>query len=127
VLERHRVIVLLLLSAVVITTAAIRARAKPFWHDEIYTILHSTLPSISAMWAASRDGIDLAPPLNSRTDTRRAGRSRAVGRATRLPAFVGYWTMTLVGIPHGAGPIERDAGIGSRAAAVLHGRVPVLL
>lgn len=96
VLERHRVVVLFLLSAAVITTAAARARAKPFWHDEIYTILHSTLPSISAMWAASRDGIDLAPPLNSLL-TRFVQSVAGVGPvATRLPAMVGYWTMTVV-------------------------------
>ena len=95
-LERHRVVVLVLLSAVVITTVAIRARAKPFWHDEIYTILHSRLPSISAMWAASRDGIDLAPPLNSLL-TRLVQSVAGVGPvATRLPAMIGYWTMTLV-------------------------------
>ena len=96
VLERHRVVVLFLLSAAVITTAAARARAKPFWHDEIYTILHSTLPSVSEMWAASRDGIDLAPPLNSFL-TRFVQSLAGVGPvATRLPAMIGFWTMTLV-------------------------------
>jgi hypothetical protein len=62
VLERHRLLVLLLFGAVLFATTAIRARAKPFWHDEIYTVLHSTLPSVSAMWVAALDGLDLAPP-----------------------------------------------------------------
>jgi hypothetical protein len=36
VLERHRLLALLLFGAVLFATTAIRARAKPFWHDQIY-------------------------------------------------------------------------------------------
>lgn len=36
VLERHRLLALFLFGAVLLATTAIRARAKPFWHDQIY-------------------------------------------------------------------------------------------
>jgi hypothetical protein len=96
VLERHRLLVLFLFSAVLFATTAIRARAKPFWHDEIYTVLHSTLPSVSAMWAAALDGLDLAAPLNSLL-TRFVQSVAGVGPiTTRLPPMIGFWAMTLV-------------------------------
>jgi dolichyl-phosphate-mannose-protein mannosyltransferase len=40
------------------------ARAKPFWHDEVYTILEARLP-VATLWRASIDGLDLSPPLSS--------------------------------------------------------------
>jgi hypothetical protein len=96
VLERHRLLVVLLFSVVLFATTTIRARGKPFWHDEIYTILHSTLPSVSAMWAAALDGLDLAPPLNSLL-TRFVQSVAGVGRVTtRLPPMISFWVMTLV-------------------------------
>ena len=72
------------------------ALAKPFWHDEIYTILFAGLPSLGTMWRAANDGIDLSPPLNAMI-THGLDAFAGSGRATtRLPALVGYWTMTLV-------------------------------
>jgi hypothetical protein len=40
------------------------ARDRPFWHDEVFTILISQLP-FATMYRAAADGIDLAPPLNT--------------------------------------------------------------
>jgi hypothetical protein len=40
------------------------ARDRPFWHDEVFTILISQLP-LATIYRASADGIDLAPPLNT--------------------------------------------------------------
>src|SRR5688572_17501163 len=72
----------------------VRARAKPFWHDEIYTILHAGLPSVGAMWQAALDGIDLSPPLNTWL-TRLVHSGFGVGHvATRIPPMAAYLVMT---------------------------------
>lgn len=78
-----------------LATLLVRARAKPFWHDEIYTVLHSQLPSLQAMWSAGLDGIDLSPPLNTWI-TRLVHRAAGVGHvATRVVPMAGFLTMTL--------------------------------
>jgi hypothetical protein len=74
----------------------VRARAKPFWHDEIYTILHAGLPSLGAMWAAGTDGFDLSPPLNTWL-TRIVHGAVGVGPIpTRIPPLAGYLVMCAV-------------------------------
>ncbi len=66
------------------------ARAKPFWHDEIYTILSSQLSSVGVQWAAQRDGLDLMPPLNT-IATRIVHQATGPGPiATRLPPMLGF-------------------------------------
>ena len=95
-LERHRVAVFALFTVLVVVPIAIRAAAKPFWHDEIYTVLLAGLPSITSHWAAVRDGADLAPPLNAFA-TRGVKAVAGVGPVvTRIPPMIGFWTMTLV-------------------------------
>ncbi|MCA1649082.1 MAG: glycosyltransferase family 39 protein [Acidobacteria bacterium] len=95
-LERRPVTAFAIFTIVFFATTIVRARAKPFWHDEIYTILFSRLSSISSMWAAARDGIDLAPPLNT-VLTRAVGAIAGVGPvATRLPPMLGFWIAALV-------------------------------
>jgi Dolichyl-phosphate-mannose-protein mannosyltransferase len=44
--------------------AVTAARDKPFWHDEVFTVLISQMP-FATMYRAAADGIDLAPPLNT--------------------------------------------------------------
>jgi len=73
-----------------------RASAKPFWHDEIYTVLLARLPSISMHWAALRDGVDFAPPLNGFA-TRAVRHLAGLGPlAARVPPMIGFWTMVMV-------------------------------
>jgi hypothetical protein len=76
-------------------TAFVRANVKPFWHDEIYTIAIAGLPSVRAIWAAERAGVDLTPPFNSIL-THAVFAVAGAGRiSTRLPAMMGFWVMTL--------------------------------
>ena len=83
-------------ASVCLVSLLIRARAKPFWHDEIYTILHAGLPSLGTMWTAAVDGFDLSPPLNTWL-TRGVHGLLGVGHiSTRIPPLLGYMTMTLV-------------------------------
>jgi hypothetical protein len=92
-LERRRTPILLLFGALFLATTASRAEAKPFWHDEIFTIALSRLPSVKTMWRASLDGLDLSPPLNTWL-TRVIHGFFGVGRVTtRLPPMIGYGAM----------------------------------
>ena len=76
--------------------AATLALAKPFWNDEIFTILVSSLPSLDSIWRATKDGIDLMPPLNT-TLTHAIHALVGIGRVTtRLPSLIGFWAVTLV-------------------------------
>ena len=78
-----------------LATLLVRARAKPFWHDEIYTVLHAQLPSLAAMWSASLDGFDLSPPLNTWL-TRFVHHLAGVGHvASRVAPIAGFLLMTL--------------------------------
>ena len=71
------------------------ALAKPFWHDEIYTILVSTRPSFDAMWVAALNGVDLSPPLSVWL-THLVHRVAAVGPVTtRMPALCGFYLAVL--------------------------------
>jgi hypothetical protein len=94
-LDRHRLPVLVLFSFAFFVAAALHASAKPFWHDEIYTVLLARLPSVQAHWAALRDGVDFAPPLNgfATRAVRTVAGSGAI--AARIPAMVGFWVMLL--------------------------------
>jgi hypothetical protein len=88
-LDRHARVVLIAVVIIVCATLVVHARAKHFWHDEIYTILASRLPVIT-VWQASRDGLDLAPPLNTIL-TRLAHAVLGVGPvSTRLPPMAGF-------------------------------------
>ncbi len=83
-------------ASVLVFSLIVRARAKPFWHDEIYTILHAGLPSLGAMWTAAVDGFDLSPPLNT-WFTRVVHEGFGVGPiATRIPPLTGYLVMCAV-------------------------------
>jgi hypothetical protein len=94
--DRHRFVILAVLTAGFFYSVAIRALAKPFWHDEIYTILLTGLPSLSTMWAAMRDGLDLSPPLNA-VLTR--GVRAVVGVdpiGIRAVPIISFWIMTIL-------------------------------
>lgn len=95
-LDQWWIVAFALFTIVFVYVAGTLAVTKPFWHDEIYTILSADLPSLETMWRAAHDGIDLAPPLNSML-THGVHSLLGTGRlTTRLPSLVGYWTMTLV-------------------------------
>jgi hypothetical protein len=88
-MRAFRLALVVALFASVLALLAWRASVKPFWHDEIYTILEAELP-VATLWRALHDGIDLQPPLNALL-TR--GIHLLVGPgpiATRLPAIGGF-------------------------------------
>lgn len=83
----------------------VAAGRRDFWHDEVYTVLMASLPP-KEIWAASRDGVDLMPPLNSIL-THYVHALLGVGPVvSRLPGMVGFLAaMTLV-----AAIVRRRAG-----------------
>lgn len=89
-IDRHRWVVIAVLTIALAATSIVRARAKPFWHDEIYTILMAGAGGPGAIWRASRDGADLAPPLTALL-TSAVHASVGPGHVTtRLPATFGF-------------------------------------
>jgi hypothetical protein len=87
--DRHFFLVICAIGAGLAATLIKRALATPFWHDEIFTILASGLPP-TTLWAASRDGLDLAPPFNTAL-THVVHRIAGVGLvATRIPPLLGF-------------------------------------
>jgi len=94
-LDRHRFLLLLVLGLAFFAATIPRARATPFWHDEIYTLLLSRVPSVGDIWSAARSGADLTPPLNLYL-TRAAESLAGAGHvSSRLPALFGFSLMTL--------------------------------
>jgi len=69
------------------------ASHQPFWFDELFTFYMTRLPSMSAVWAALKDGADLNPPLfyvATRFSQSLFGSSEWV---IRLPAMIGFLVM----------------------------------
>ncbi len=95
-LDRHGWTLFALFATVCLFSLIVRAREKPFWHDEIYTILYAGLPDLRTMWAAGLDGLDLSPPLNAWI-TRCVHSVVGPGPiATRIPPMAGFLVMTAV-------------------------------
>lgn len=95
-IDRHRFTALTLVGAAIVYSIAIRAAAKPFWHDEIFTILLAELPSLGDMWAAMHDGVDLAPPLTTLLTRVVHGWLGAGPIVTRLVPIISFLAMMLV-------------------------------
>src|SRR5438552_18288148 len=89
-IERHAVAVLLLIVLALVASLIPRAHAKPFWHDEVYTVLESQFPSLKTLWAAELDGVDLSPPLYTAL-IRVVHAVSGVGRvSTRVPSILAF-------------------------------------
>jgi hypothetical protein len=94
-LERRAVAVIGVLTAIGLSVSALAAVRKPFWHDEIVTILVSRLP-LRMIWAAGRDGVDFFPPLTA-VVTHGISLVFGVGPiVTRLPAIASFWATSLI-------------------------------
>jgi Dolichyl-phosphate-mannose-protein mannosyltransferase len=87
--------------------AVTAARDKPFWHDEVFTVLISQMP-FATMYRAAADGIDLAPPLNTAL-TRVVHGVGGVGpvatRLTPIASFLAASTLIFVIVRRRAGTL----------------------
>jgi hypothetical protein len=93
-LERHKFAVLLVISVIYFAGTALRARARPFWFDEIITLAAAQQPNLSATLKAARM-IDAIPPFTHliiHLVTRLFGTGEVV---SRIPAMLGFWVFCL--------------------------------
>jgi hypothetical protein len=93
-LNQHRLLILTILTVLYFVLTTLRAHGKPFWYDEILTILEARQPTLSAALQAGRDA-DWMPPLSHvafyLTD-------KLVGdgeTAFRLGPMIGFWVFCL--------------------------------
>ena len=124
-MRAFRIALAIALFASLFAMLAWRASVKPFWHDEIYTILEAELP-VATLWRALHDGIDLQPPLNALL-TRGIHLIAGVGPiVTRLPAIAGFLLAAIfifiVVLRRTNGLIATSAG--ARSASRRHGGMP---
>jgi len=87
---------LALLSVLYLVPTCVRAAREKLWFDEIYALDASTLlPSLGALWAYLRQGIEGTPPLGF---ILAAASESVLGRnefGLRFPSIVAFWIMAL--------------------------------
>jgi hypothetical protein len=67
----------------------VAALSKPFWYDEIFTLIMARQPTLGMMWSALRRGVDSQPPLFDLIErATRVFPNPEVG--FRLPSIVGF-------------------------------------
>jgi Dolichyl-phosphate-mannose-protein mannosyltransferase len=89
VFDRHAIVIACATLAGLAALALKAAHDKPFWHDEVFTILVSQLP-FGTTYRAATAALDLAPPLNTAL-TRLAHGVGGVGVVvTRLTPIVSF-------------------------------------
>jgi hypothetical protein len=94
-LNRRAALYLILFSAGYFLLAIAEARARPLWHDELFTAYLVRLPTAGALLDGLASGIDLMPPLYHlilRVLVPILGDSPVV---LRMPSIVGFWVMCL--------------------------------
>src|SRR5580658_7440874 len=93
-LDRGRFAVLFVFTALYALGAMLHARGKPFWYDEIFTVMAASAPSAAATWSSAQQ-VDAAPPLThllTHFAVSWFGRGEI---AARLPEIAGFWIFCL--------------------------------
>jgi Dolichyl-phosphate-mannose-protein mannosyltransferase len=94
-LEKRRYLVLILLTAMYLVGTAGRARGRPFWYDEVITLIAANSPDLATTWKRVTIATDATPPLShllTHLSIRWFGLNEFTGR---LPAMAGFWVMCL--------------------------------
>jgi hypothetical protein len=93
-LERRQIWVLAIWSLVYFAGTMLRAHGKPFWYDEIITLLEARQPNLPAAMRALGD-VDWMPPANHLTFylTDKLVGSGEV--AFRMPAMIAFWVFCI--------------------------------
>jgi hypothetical protein len=93
-LEKHEIWMLAAWSLVYFAGTMLRAHGKPFWYDEILTLLEARQPTLSASMRALGD-VDWMPPANHLTfylTDKLAGHGEV---AFRIPAMIAFWVFCI--------------------------------
>ncbi len=94
-LEKRKLLWLGCLTILYMAFTIVDAWRKPMWYDEFFTFYISRFPRIGDIWSLLAAGVDSQPPL-SYLLTRASHQLLGYGHvATRLPAILGYWAMSL--------------------------------
>jgi hypothetical protein len=93
-LERHEILILAAWTLVYFAGTMLRALAKPFWYDEILTLLEARQPNLSAAMRALGD-VDWMPPAHHVTFylwNKLAGSGEV---AFRIPVMFAFWVFCI--------------------------------
>lgn len=94
-LDRHSRAAFAVFSVLFFGSTAIRAHVKPFWHDEILTLIGARLPTLHGVVFDARV-VDYSPPLYALL----ARASEAIAGAgpivSRIPSIISVWVACLV-------------------------------
>jgi hypothetical protein len=87
-------LLLILFTAIYAMCAVGRAGGRPFWYDEVITLIAAKTPDLATAWKASAQ-VDANPPLPHLL-THLSVRWFGVNEVSaRLPAMAGFWVMCL--------------------------------
>jgi len=93
-LERRRYPILCAFTIFFLLGAALQARSKPFWYDEVITLVVAGSPDLTTTWKAGL-ACDGAPPLSyimAHLCVRWFGDGEI---SARIPAMIGFWVFCL--------------------------------
>jgi hypothetical protein len=93
-LEKGKYVFLVLFTLLYAFGAALHARSKPLWYDEIITVIAAQQPDVATVWKAAQD-TDANPPLPHLLMHFSMQWFGAGEIAVRLPAIVGFWLFCL--------------------------------
>jgi len=93
-LDKGKYVVLLALTLVYFAGVMLHARGKPFWYDEVFTVMAGSQPDVASTLQAAQK-LDAAPPLThllTHFAISWFGRSEITAR---LPQIAGFWIFCL--------------------------------
>ena len=93
-LETRKYFVLILLTLMYLAGTMGRAAGRPFWYDEVITLIAAKSPDLATTWRAAL-GTDANPPLPhllTHLSIRWFGLNEV---SARLPAIAGFWVLCL--------------------------------
>ena len=93
-LRKHQYLLALMLTVVYAVGAMGHARNKPFWYDEVVTIMAASAPDAGATWKKAQ-AMDANPPLLHLLTHFSIQWFGAGEIGVRVPAIVGFWVFCL--------------------------------
>jgi hypothetical protein len=94
ILEKHKSLLLLLLTAIYAFGAILHARSKPLWYDEIITTFAAKAPNAVDTWKIAGQ-TDVNPPLPHLMIHFAMRWVTPIEIGARLPAIIGFWIFCL--------------------------------
>jgi 4-amino-4-deoxy-L-arabinose transferase-like glycosyltransferase len=93
-LEKRKYLLLILLTFMYLAGALGQAGGRPFWYDEIFTLIAAKSPDLATTWkvAVATDANPPLPHLLTHISIRLFGLNEV---SARLPAIAGFWVLCL--------------------------------